>query len=178
MTLNRDTDVAGTETDGPLRLAQPGDAAAVARLLTATANQLTARYGEGHWSRESTERGILNAMRTSQVFLAKDGDRPVATLALTTRKPWAIDSAYFTPVVRVLYLLSMAVDPAMQRHGIGRACIQQSLRIARSWPAESIRLDAYDADAGAGGFYAACGFRQVARIVYRRVPLIYFERSV
>jgi hypothetical protein len=34
-------------------------------------------------------------------------------------------------------------------------------------------LDAFDADAGAGSFYARCGF---GRVTYGKAPLIYFER--
>ena len=30
-------------------------------------------------------------------------------------------------------------------------------------------------DAGAGGFYARCGYTEVGRAVYRDAPLIYFE---
>jgi hypothetical protein len=47
--------------------------------------------------------------------------------------------------------------------------------IARAWPADAVRLDAYDAPAGAGGFYARCGYRERGRVTYRGVPLIYFE---
>ena len=41
-----------------------------------------------------------------------DGDEGVivGTLRLVTKKPWAIDPAYFASVRRPLYLLSMAVD--------------------------------------------------------------------
>jgi hypothetical protein len=45
----------------------------------------------------------------------------------------------------------------------------------RAWPGDAIRLDAYDAEAGAGKFYAKCGFRERGRVVYRKTPLIYFE---
>jgi ribosomal protein S18 acetylase RimI-like enzyme len=165
-----------TAADDILTLATTADAAAIATLLTDAANRLTVEYGEGHWSRESTERGVRNVMRTSKVFVARRGDRAVATLALTTKKPWAIDLSYFTPSGRVLYLLSMAVDPELQRLGIGRHAVEQAITIARDWPADAIRLDAYDAEAGAAGFYKACGFREVGRVVYRHVPLVYFER--
>ena len=37
-------------------------------------------------------------------------------------------------------------------------------------------LDAYDAKAGAGGFYARCGFAERGRVVYKGDPLIYYER--
>ena len=41
--------------------------------------------------------------------------------------------------------------------------------------AAAIRLDAYDSTAGAGGFYARCGYREVGRVTYRGTALIYFE---
>jgi hypothetical protein len=47
--------------------------------------------------------------------------------------------------------------------------------VARAWPSDALRLDAYDHAAGAGPFYATCGFREVGRVTYRGVPLIYFE---
>jgi GNAT superfamily N-acetyltransferase len=72
-----------------------------------------------------------------------------------------------------LYLTGMAVCPDKQRKGLGRLCIDEALRIARKWPSDAIRLDAYDADAGE--FYRKCGFREVGRALYRNVPLIYFE---
>jgi GNAT superfamily N-acetyltransferase len=70
----------------------------------------------------------------------------------------------------------MAVDPAMQRQHVGRRCLEEAARLARAWPSDSIRLDAYDAPAGAGPFYAKCGYREVGRVTYRNTPLIYYER--
>ena len=69
----------------------------------------------------------------------------------------------------------MAVDPVSQRQGVGRGLIEEAARVARAWPAEAIRLDAYDAPAGAGAFYRKCGFKDVGSVVYRSVPLLYFE---
>ena len=46
----------------------------------------------------------------------------------------------------------------------------------RRWPAQAIRLDAFDAEAGAGLFYAKCGYAERGRVTYRNVPLIYYER--
>jgi GNAT superfamily N-acetyltransferase len=61
---------------------------------------------------------------------------------------------------------------------VGRRCLEQTLRIARDRAADAIRLDAYDAPAGAGEFYRKCGFREVGRTSYRGSPLIYFETPV
>jgi GNAT superfamily N-acetyltransferase len=150
-------------------------APALAALHTAVAADLTLRYGQGFWSSVSTERGVLSSMRHSRVLIAKKGKKIVGTLRLATKKPWAIDVSYFTPVKKALYLTSMAVIPEMQRHGIGRLLLAEAVQQARAWPADAIRLDAFDANAGAGEFYAKCGFREVGRVIYRKNPLIYYE---
>jgi ribosomal protein S18 acetylase RimI-like enzyme len=150
-------------------------APALAALHTAVAADLTLRYGRGFWSSVSTERGVLSSMRHSRVLVAKKGKKIVGTLRLATKKPWAIDVSYFTPVKKALYLTSMAVIPGMQRHGIGRLLLDEAVTQAQAWPADAIRLDAFDANAGAGEFYAKCGFREVGRVIYRKDPLIYYE---
>lgn len=94
-----------------LHLALPEEALAIATLRTAVAEDLTARYSQGHWSSAVSEKGVLFGMRTSKVFVARDESEVIATL-----------------------------------------------RLAR-----------------AGGFYQKCGFREVGRVTYRNVPLIYFE---
>ena len=152
------------------------DAVALAALHTAVAGHLTEKYGTGPWSGKTSEKGVLFAMRNSRVFVAKDGNEIVVTLRLATKKPWAIDASYFTAVKTPLYLLAMAVAPRRQQQGIGKRCMKEVVRIAKEWPADVIRLDGYDADAGAGDFYAGCGFKEVGRVTYRKAPLIYYER--
>lgn len=154
------------------------DARDLAALHTAVAEHLTRRYGKGHWSSKTTERGVLLALRTSRVVVACDGGKIVATLRLATKKPWAIDTSYFTPSCKPLYLHGMATTPERQRQGIGRQLLEEARRVAKARPAEVIRLDAYDAEAGAGGFYARCGFTEVGRVTYRGTPLIYFELNL
>jgi len=158
-----------------LRSATAGDAGALAALHTAVATHLTDVHGRGPWSSKTTEKGVLLAMRTSQVFVAQAGAEIVGSFRLTTKKPWAIDPGYFTPCRRPLYLVGMAIVPERQRQGLGRRCLTEVERIARAWPAEAIWLDAYDAKAGAGDFYARCGFTQRGQVVYRGAPLVYYE---
>ena len=158
-----------------LLLATEVDASPIAALRTAAAAHLTSTFGQGHWSRLVTERAVRSDLRTSRVLVAPRGTSIVATMALAAKKPWAIDLAYFTPVPRALYLHEMAVAPELQRQGIGRDLVREAITVAKAWPSQAIRLDAYDAAAGAGGFYAKCGFHEVGRVTYRKVPLIYFE---
>lgn len=147
----------------------------IAALQNAAAGALTARFGEGHWSSLVTERGAALSQRHARVRVGRSGKRVLTVLRLATKKPWAIDVSYFTPVKRPLYLTGMAVSVAHQGHGLGRLALEDARAVAQTWPADAIRLDAYDHDAGAGRFYAKCEFRERGRVTYKGNPLVYYE---
>jgi ribosomal protein S18 acetylase RimI-like enzyme len=147
----------------------------LAVLHSEVAETLTTQFGRGPWSTKTSVKGVLYAMRTSRVFIARDGAEIVATLRLTTKKPWAIDASCFKSSSKLVYLLAMAVRPNRQRQRIGSRCLVEAERIAREMKADAIRLDTYDANAGASGFYSACGYEEIARRSYRGTALIYFE---
>jgi GNAT superfamily N-acetyltransferase len=156
-------------------IANAADAPLLAALHSQVAEDLTRQHGRGPWSSFTSEKGVLFGMRHSIVVIARKGRNIAGTFRLQTKKPWAIDVSYFAPVNKALYLTGMAVVPAIQRQGIGRVVLEEAIKRARTWPAEAIRLDAFDAKAGAGAFYAKCGFREVGRVIYRKAPIIYFE---
>lgn len=158
--------------------ATTADASELAALHTAVAEHLTRHFGKGHWSYGKTEKIVRRAIETSRVLVARISAETVATLRLATKKPWAIDPAYFTKARRPLYLLDMAVAPGLQRQGIGRALLKHAVAAAQAWPGDAIWLDAYDTRAGAGPFYAKCGFREVAKLRYRGTPLVYYELPI
>jgi GNAT superfamily N-acetyltransferase len=151
------------------------DVAVIAALQNAAAGALTGRFGAGHWSMLTTERGAALAQRHARVRLGRDGRRVLTVLRLATKKPWAINVTYFTPVKRPLYVTGMTVSVAAQGQGLGRRAIEDGCAVAKAWPADAIRLDAYDATAGAGAFYERCGFTERGRVVYKGVPLVYYE---
>src|SRR5262249_7727089 len=104
--------------------ATTSDAAELAALHATVGQHLTREFGEGFWSSAPSERAVLSDMRRpqfSRIIIARSIDRRIiATLRLATKKPWAIDTAYFTVARKPLYLTGMAVHPDMQRRGIGR----------------------------------------------------------
>jgi GNAT superfamily N-acetyltransferase len=151
------------------------DAPIIAALQNAAAGALTAQFGAGHWSSLVTERGATLAQRHARVRVGKSGKRIITVVRLATKKPWAIDVSYFTPVKRPLYLTGLAISVAHQGQGLGRLAMEDACDVARDWPADAIRLDAYDSPAGAGDFYLKCGFKERGRVVYRGDPLVYYE---
>lgn len=151
------------------------DVAVIAALQNAAAGALTARFGAGHWSSLVNERSATLALRHSRVRVGRSERRILTVLRLAKKKPWAIDVSYFTPVKRPIYLTGLAVSVAHQGQGLGRQAMKDACEIARFWPADAIRLDAYDAPAGAGDFYLKCGFKERGQVVYRGDPLVYYE---
>ncbi len=159
-----------------IREAVAADAAEIAALRVAAADDLTARFGPGFWSSNTTGKGVMLGMSRGKVLIASQACTIVGTLTLSSRKPWAIDTGYFTKVRAPIYLTSMAIEPTLQGQGIGREMLACTDEIVRNWPGNAIRLDAFNADAGAGGFYVRCGYTEKGRAVFRGVPLIYYER--
>lgn len=110
---------------------------AIAALRAAVAEALTRRHGRGHWAHRVTERGVTRDLPTSRVLVALDDGVLVGTVRLATRKPWAIDPAYFTAVRRPLYLVDVAVDPAAWGQGVGRRLLAGADAHARFPPKPS-----------------------------------------
>ncbi|HUP12711.1 MAG TPA: GNAT family N-acetyltransferase [Niastella sp.] len=156
-------------------MATADDAESIAEVITEAAQDLTNRHGQGHWSAVATKRGILHSMSKARVLIAKVDDKVVGTVRLSSSRPWIIDPAYFTPVSRPIYLVDMAVRPGYQRIGVGKTLIEQAKAMAAALTGDSIRLDAYEGIAGAGGFYEKCGFTEMGHILYKKVPHVYFE---
>lgn len=151
------------------------DVGAIAALQNSVAGAVTARIGEGHWSSLVNERSAELALHHARTRVGKSGKRIFTALRLATRKPWAIDVSYFTPVKRPVYLTGMAVSVAHHGQGLGRQALDDARIVAQAWPADAIRLDAYDTEAGAGNFYARCGYRERGRVTYKSCPLVYYE---
>lgn len=158
------------------RLATEADLPALLELRLAVDADQQRRFGDDRWSTTINERSVARALKSSRVVVGVKRGRIVGTARMETKKPWAIDLEYFTPVGKAVYLHDVDVHPELQRSGIGLRLMDQVTTVARKWPVDAVRLDAYDGPSGGGPFYAKCGFRELGRTVYRGVPLVYFER--
>lgn len=157
------------------RFATTADIPALLKLRLAVDADQARRFGNDRWSTTITEQSVARGLKSSRVVVARWHGRIIGTLRMETKKPWAIDLRYFTPVATAVYLHDVDVAPRVQGSGVGRQLIERAKAVAREWPVEAIRLDAYDGSSGGGAFYRKCGFTEVGRAVYRGVPLVYFE---
>ena len=158
------------------RFANDVDIPALLKLRLAVDADQALRFGKNRWSTAISEKSVARGLRSpSRVLVAKRHGRIIGALRMETKKPWAIEVRHFTPVEKVVYLHDVNVDPPVQQSGVGRQLIERAKAVAREWPVDAIRLDAYDGPSGGGSFYRKCGFIEVGRLVYRGVPLVYFE---
>ena len=160
-----------------LELATPADAHEIAAVRSAAAADLKARYGDGPWAASTdTAAAVAIEVTAAETYVVRLTGTVIATLRLRSSSPWIGETKFFTPAEKPLHLTTMAVGPQWQRRGVGRSAVTHACQIASQLGADAIRLDCFDAPAGAGGFYERCGFRQIARTRYLGVPLLWFER--
>jgi GNAT superfamily N-acetyltransferase len=160
-----------------LRQARIEDVKPVRSILAAAADDLTRRFGAGHWSGVRSIEALRNYVEDGVLYLVEaDGD-PVGTLRLTDRKiGFYRDEWFANPADEAGYLMDMAIDPLRQRGGIGRRSLTLAEGVARVKRLKAIRLDAYGGPAGAGEFYAKCGYSPVHAGEFRGVALEYYEK--
>jgi len=83
-----------------------------------------------------------------RVLVARDGERIVGHLQITE-----------TGTAHELEIKSLAVDPPLQRRGVGRALVEATLSLARAETRSSLLVAAAAADVGNLRFYQRLGFR-------------------
>jgi GNAT superfamily N-acetyltransferase len=158
-----------------LSLASESDAEEIAALRNTVAANVAQRSGLSGGAHRTTAKGVLYHRRQGQILIARRKGRIVGSLVLVKKKPWAIDVNYFSSVQSQLYLLSMNVDPALLRKGIGSQLIEYAKTTAKAGGYKAIRLDAFEASPWAVAFYPSCGFNERGRTIYRVARLVYFE---
>jgi GNAT superfamily N-acetyltransferase len=66
----------------------------------------------------------------------------------------------FTFAMRVLHIDQIGVRPAAHGQGIGRALVQQAVRLAKEWDVQRIQLDSWDFNLNAHRFFEHVGFQK------------------
>lgn len=157
------------------RLATEGDIQALLELRLAVDADQAERFGDDRYATTISEKSVGRSLKSSRILVATRRGRIVGLASMGTKKPWAVDLKYFTPACKAVYLYNVDVSPELQRSGVGRQLIDRVKAMAKEWPVDAIRLDAYDGPSGGGPFYKKCGFKETGHTVYRGVPLVYYE---
>jgi len=166
--------------------ATPNDVAEILALRLEVDARMQERYGNDRWAPPISEGSVLRFFKGPRtrksdgetlikILVGKSRGEIVALTRMQTKKPWAFDLKYFTSGANAVYLGNVEVSPKYQGRGFGIQLMAAVVDHARAWPVNAVRTSAYDGVAGAGAFYAKCGFREVGRVTYRTIPMIFFE---
>ena len=149
-------------------------------LWQACADDLTRRFGNGHWSGVRTLPTIREHCDDDALLMrvGLEAGAVVATFTLRPKKPTFISKRRFAdPATPFLWLTDFFVHPSRQRQGLGRRCLDEIRAVARQHGADWVRFDAYAAPAGASAFYEKCGCTRIDETVFRGVGLHVFETA-
>jgi len=166
--------------DGLLtRVARRDDTQPLRAVRIAASDKLTKRYGSGHWSLVTGVSTIQKHIQARTVWVGELSGKLVATLRFTESKVGFYRSSWFSdPEACAGYLMHMAVSPDKQKRGYGTALLREVEAAAINRGLEYMRLDSYDAPAGAGPFYVKAGYNLVHSREINGVPLQYWEKSL
>ncbi len=161
-----------------LRRIGPEDVQDVRDIRVRAAEDLTIRHGVGHWSHVTTLRTLRRRALEKQVLAVDRNGSLIGTFTVSAKKIGFYRNSWFAnPDDPALYLTDMAIHPNKQRMGVGRWCMAEIDNMARRDGLLAVRLDAYDAPAGAGAFYEKCGYRRVHHGSVNGTPLMYYEKT-
>jgi GNAT superfamily N-acetyltransferase len=166
--------------------ATPNDVAEILALRLAVGARMQERFGDDRWAppiSESSVRRLFKGPRIRKsdgatlikILVGRSRGEIVALTRMQTKKPWAFDLKYFMACAKAVYLGDVEVLPKCQGRGFGTQLMAAAIGHARTWPVDAVRTSAFDGAAGAGLFYTKCGFREMGRVKYRKIPMIYFE---
>lgn len=168
-------------------LARPEHARAIEAMRIASAIDLTAKIGQGHWSGSTKLQSIRerikcadpeNLRRTTLYVATWDGE-PLGSVAVSTFPPGFWKRSYWRePRALGLGVFNLVVSPALQGTGIGRFLMEHVELLARDHNIPYVRLDAYEKNPFSTAFYRHLGYEARGTIDVRTVGLILFERSL
>ncbi len=160
-----------------IRAADGADAETIHAIRSSAADALTAEFGSGHWSHVESLATLRRHAVDRDLFLAMNEGEAIGTFELQSKKPGFYSKHWFAdPDAPACYLFNMAIVKTSQRHGLGRAIMAEMEALAATDGKRALRLDAYDAPAGAGVFYGKCGYDFVHEGSFNRVALRYYEK--
>lgn len=163
------------------------DAKAVEEMRRLAAQDLTARFGQGHWSGESKLAGIREriklgdeeTLRPSTLFVLRKDRLAVASLVLSRHMPSFWKASYWKePKAIAVGVTNLVVHPQYQRQGLGRLIMDGAEKHSRDRRIEFMRLDAYTDNPISTNFYRALGYDERIAIDLRGTKLTLFEKRL
>ena len=168
-------------------LARPEHAKAILAMRQASAADLDAKLGPGHWSgstkiasiRERIKCADPEKLRATTLYVACREGEPVGSIAVSSYPPGFWKKAYWRSGYEPgLGIFNLIVFPQFQRKGVGKFLMDQVEDLARQRNIPFVRLDAYLDNPFSNAFYHAIGYEERITIDLRGCGLVLYEKDV
>ena len=155
-------------------------------VIDAAALELSLELGPGYWGKRASPRRTRERLIESDPgllekgwFVATLGDRVVGVMALATRpfRAWK-KQLWARPDQPALGVFDVAVDPAVQGRGIGRALMEFAEARAAAMGLPWVRLDAFAANPGSNAFYRRIGYVARGTVRAADIELVLYEKAI
>jgi ribosomal protein S18 acetylase RimI-like enzyme len=157
--------------DFRIRLYRPTDLARLQEITVQTfgpvsidrnMEQALGPFGAGGWSERKVS-AIADDCRAQAdgVFVAEDSDGR-AIGYITTR---------LNPVSRIGWIANLAVDPAVQGKGVGRALLRHAVDFFRAAGMQVAKIETLEQNPVGQSLYPSLGFKEVARQIHYAMRL-------
>ena len=151
-----------------VRRAETGDLDGIEELYGRAGDAEEGRLDGSRWKRGvyPLRQDAQEGLEAGALYIA-ELDGQIAGSVILRREQ---DSAYrqaswqLSFEVPVFVVHTLAVDPAYRHRGVGRALLRHAAEMGREAGLQAIRLDVYEENRTAIGFYEACGYHCCGRI--------------
>jgi ribosomal protein S18 acetylase RimI-like enzyme len=165
-------------SDGPwtVRDLKPGDAPRVLALLREVAQGLQKR-GSQQWASflDGGEDIVDRRFREGSVILAERGGQDAGCMVVQNQ------DGFWDELGKdgsALWVHSLAVRPAFNQRGLGKALLDLAASLARAKGKACLRLDIYDSNTKLKAYYARLGFQAGPAKPWNGVPIRLLEKPL
>ncbi len=136
-------------------------------ILHACGKDMARRFDLHHWDNPRAVTFAIAGLGClkNEMYLVRDGDRPVATFQIKKNG-------------QDMHLTKLATLPDAAGRGIGSFCLEHVEALALKAGCDRIVLEVYDRSGHAIDFYHRRGFKDVGRVSTRKYTEIEMEKAV
>lgn len=164
----------------PLRLARPEELEAIWALVRRAVVHMNA-LGNPQWGKDyPTADFYRKDIQRGELWVAEADGALAGVACLNTDEAPEYAALPWTTTPPAVVLHRLAVDPAVQRRGVGRRFFAHAEALARQWGASALRMDTYCLNHRMQALIQSQGFRRVGEIHLHGRPLTYpcFEKDL
>ena len=148
-------------------------------ILVACGKEMYDRFNLTHWHPFMDLETFKKVMKDKDLYGVYQNQTAIATFNISTQsRDYYHEELWSNPGEKALYLGQLAINPALQKKGIGKWCMQQVERMAFKMGCKAIRFDALDSHPWLKAFYKNLDYSPCGIVTPNKWDLACFEKII